>query len=55
MRSKSEIVAEIRSDLMYENDWMDYAEAHQIATNIWEEELLEGLSLETHNLDPYSR
>ncbi len=26
-----EAIADLRSELMYEHDWMDYAEAHQTA------------------------
>jgi len=34
--SKNQAIAAARSELMYENDWMDYAEAHQAAHDMWE-------------------
>jgi len=46
MRSTNEIIRELRSELMYQYDWLDYAEATEVAFKYYEEEMLEGLSVE---------
>ena len=35
--SKEQLIKTTRSDLMFENDWMDYAEATQLALEEWED------------------
>ena len=35
--SREQFIKATRSDLMFENDWMDYAEANQLALEEWEE------------------
>ncbi len=35
--NKAQLIAATRSELMYENDWMDYAEASQLAYEEWED------------------
>lgn len=35
--SKAQLIDATRSDLMFENDWMDYAEASQLAYEKWED------------------
>ena len=35
--SKAQFISAIRSDLMFENDWMDYAQASQMAYEKWED------------------
>jgi len=35
--SKEQLIKATRSELMFENDWMDYAEANQLALEEWED------------------